>query len=307
MMLELIGHQSARRQKMVSSQLPLLLAIAAAALITHMGRVAADANAGRNKAEACAACHGANGISQTENTPSLASQPDQFLQWQLVFFRSGARKNEVMEPIAEHLSNEDVRDLAAYFTSLKPADSSGAKTADDRPELAEAGKNASTAGRCTSCHGDNFAGSKAVARIARQREEYIIKVLQGGPPDRWRRRRDGGGACSLPLATLRGNRTRRCAMDRKWMFAGGGLLLLGIAGVALVTAEPSKGPVFIAGDQPVTEDQVRQKLQSDGWSNVQVVREGRYLEAIGSKSGQTTKVAIDAQTGRLRADDDDED
>ena len=75
----------------------------------------------------------------------------------------------------------------------------------------------------------------------------------------------------------------------------------------LVTAEPSKGPVFIAGDQPVTEDQVRQKLQSDGWSNVQVVREGRYLEAIGSKSGQTTKVAIDAQTGRLRADDDDED
>ena len=76
----------------------------------------------------------------------------------------------------------------------------------------------------------------------------------------------------------------------------------------LVTAEPSKGPVFIAGDQPVTEDQVRQKLQSDGWSNVQVVREGRYLEAIGSKSSQTTKVAIDAQTGRLRAaDDDDED
>src|SRR6266705_3179095 len=83
MMLELIGHQSARRQKMVSSQLPLLLAIAAAALIAHMGRIAADANAGRNKAEACAACHGDNGMSQTENTPSLASQPDQFLQWQL--------------------------------------------------------------------------------------------------------------------------------------------------------------------------------------------------------------------------------
>ncbi len=193
MMLELIGHQSARRQKMVWSQLPLLLAIVAAALIAHMGRVAADANAGRNKAEACAACHGDNGISQTENTPSLASQPDQFLQWQLVFFRSGARKNEVMEPIAEHLSNEDVRDLAAYFTSLKPADSSGAKTADDRPELAEAGKNASTAGRCTSCHGDNFAGSKAVARIARQREEYIIKVLH----DYKAGLRTGGGVAAM--------------------------------------------------------------------------------------------------------------
>jgi len=97
-------------------------------------------------------------------------------------------------------------------------------------------------------------------------------------------------------------------MHRRWILAGGGVLLLGIAGVAIVTAEPSKGPVLIAGDQPVTEDQVRQKLQSDGWSNVQIVREGRYLEAIGSKDGQATKVAVDAQTGRLRAaDDDDED
>ena len=96
-------------------------------------------------------------------------------------------------------------------------------------------------------------------------------------------------------------------MDRRWILAGGGLLLLGIAGVAVVTAEPSNGPVFIAGDQPVTEDQVRQKLQSDGWSNVQILREGRYLEAMGSKNGQTMKVAVDAQTGRLRATDDDDD
>jgi hypothetical protein len=81
-----------------------------------------------------------------------------------------------------------------------------------------------------------------------------------------------------------------------------------LAGVAVVTAEPSKGPVFIAGDQPVSEeDQVRQRLQSDGWSNVQIVRDGKYLEAIGSKNGQTTKVAVEVQTGRLRAADDDDD
>jgi len=96
-------------------------------------------------------------------------------------------------------------------------------------------------------------------------------------------------------------------MDRRWILAGGGLLLLGIAGVAVVTAEPSKGPAFIAGDQPVTEDQVRQKLQSDGWSNVQIVRDGQYFEAIGSKDGQTAKVAVNSQTGRLRAVDDDDD
>lgn len=91
--------------------------------------------------------------------------------------------------------------------------------------------------------------------------------------------------------------------------AGVVLLLLGIVGVAMVTAEPEKGPVFIAGDKPVSEDQVRQKLQSEGWSNVRIVRDGRYFEAIGSKDGQANKVAVDAQSGRLRASagDDDED
>jgi hypothetical protein len=96
-------------------------------------------------------------------------------------------------------------------------------------------------------------------------------------------------------------------MDRRWVLAGGGPLLVGLAGVAMLTTEPSKGPVLIAGDQPVTGDQVRQKLQSDGWSNVQIVRDGRFFEAMGSKDGQTGKVAVDAQTGRLRAADDDDD
>src|SRR5689334_1630475 len=96
-------------------------------------------------------------------------------------------------------------------------------------------------------------------------------------------------------------------MDRKWIIGTSGLVLLGIVGVAVVMAEPSRGPAFIAGDQPVTEDQVRQKLQSDGWSNVQIVRDGRYFEAIGSKSGQITRLAVDAQTGRLKGADDDDD
>jgi len=96
-------------------------------------------------------------------------------------------------------------------------------------------------------------------------------------------------------------------MDRRWILSGGGLLLLGIAGIAVVTAEPSQGPAFIAGHQPVTEDQIRQKLHADGWSNVQIVRDGQYFEAIGSKDGQTAKVAVNSQTGRLRAVDDDDD
>ena len=65
--------------------------------------------------------------------------------------------------------------------------------------------------------------------------------------------------------------------------------------------------VLIAGDQPVTAEQVREKLQSDGWSNVVVLRNGRYIEATGSLNGQAGKMAVDSQTGRLRADDDDDD
>src|SRR6476660_540521 len=81
---------------------------------------AADVAVGKEKAELCIGCHGENGISQMENIPSLAGQPDQFIQWQLVYFRAGARKNEQMQPIVEQLTNEDIRNLAAYFTSLAP-------------------------------------------------------------------------------------------------------------------------------------------------------------------------------------------
>ncbi|NLS74325.1 hypothetical protein E3H11_36695 [Bradyrhizobium brasilense] len=96
-------------------------------------------------------------------------------------------------------------------------------------------------------------------------------------------------------------------MKRSWIVLSAGLLLLGIVGVAVVTAQPNKGPVLIPGDRPVTEDQVRQKLQSEGWSNVQIMREGSYIEAMGSKNGQTAKLMVDAQTGRLHAVDEDDD
>jgi len=98
-------------------------------------------------------------------------------------------------------------------------------------------------------------------------------------------------------------------MNRKsmWILGTTGAVLAGGIALAMVMAEPTKGPVFIAGDKPVTEDQVRQKLQSDGWSNIQIARDGRYLEATGSKDGQTNKMEVDSQTGRLRVENDDDD
>ena len=101
-------------------------AVCAALLFAAGGQAsAADVAAGRTLAGACAACHGADGVSQIELTPSLAGQPDEFLQWQIVYFRSGVRKSEVMGPIAEALSNQDIRNLGAYYASLPPPQPAG--------------------------------------------------------------------------------------------------------------------------------------------------------------------------------------
>ena len=134
---------------------------------------AADLEAGKAKAELCAGCHGENGVSQTENIPSLAGQQDQFVQWQLVFFRAGTRKNEAMKPIVDQLTNEDIRNLGSYFASLTPAKA----PPDNDPDLSRKGAEAAAGRRCASCHLDSYAGTKGVARLAGQREEYLVKAL----------------------------------------------------------------------------------------------------------------------------------
>src|ERR1700730_12142681 len=135
---------------------------------------AADIAAGKAKAELFIGCHGEAGSSQTENIPALAGQPDQFIQWQLVFFRSGTRKNEQMQPIVEQISNEDIRNLGAYFASLPPPK---ATHPDGNPDLSTKDVQAAAGRRCASCHTDTYAGTKAVARVAGQREEYLLKAL----------------------------------------------------------------------------------------------------------------------------------
>jgi cytochrome c553 len=151
---------------------------------------AADLAAGKEKAELCVGCHGEAGISSMENIPSLAGQPDQFIQWQLVFFRAGSRKNEQMQPIVEQINNDDIRNLGAYFASLTPPKAS---TPDDNPDLSKKGAQAAVGRRCASCHTDTFAGTKAVARIAGQREEYLVKALH----DYKTSVRSGGGMAAM--------------------------------------------------------------------------------------------------------------
>jgi len=96
-------------------------------------------------------------------------------------------------------------------------------------------------------------------------------------------------------------------MNRPIASVIGGALLAGSVGLMIANAQQAPGPAFIAGDRPVTAEQVRQKLQTDGWSNVVISRNGKYIEVAGSRDGQASKMAVDSQTGRLRADNDDDD
>ncbi|MBI5127983.1 MAG: cytochrome c4 [Rhodopseudomonas palustris] len=136
--------------------------------------VAGDIEAGKEKAGVCSFCHGDNGVSKMEYTPSLAGQPDLYIQWQLVFFRAGTRQNANMKTIVEELTNEDIRNLGAYYASLAPMKN---PKPDENPELFRKGAEAAAGRRCASCHTDTYAGVKGTARLAGQREEYLIKAL----------------------------------------------------------------------------------------------------------------------------------
>ena len=159
--------------------------IAAMGIALATAALADDGNptAGKAKAEAagCFACHGADGIA-TQNglalskfVPNLAAQPNLYLQFQLVYFRNGVRKNELMGAMAQSLSDEDVRNLAAYFASLPPPKLP--LPADPAPQQTALGERIATAVRCTNCHGDHYEGVDNIARLAGQNEVYLDEAL----------------------------------------------------------------------------------------------------------------------------------
>jgi len=96
----------------------LLAAFAGASLILSVSANAAgDAAAGKSKSVVCAACHGATGTSPNAMWPNLAGQKAPYLVKQLKAFKSGARKDPMMGPMAMPLSDQDMENLAAYFSS----------------------------------------------------------------------------------------------------------------------------------------------------------------------------------------------
>ncbi len=88
-------------------------------LIFSLPVFAGDAAAGKAKSAICMACHGAAGMSPNDIWPNLAGQKEGYLVKQIKAFRDGVRVDPMMAPMVSSLSDEDVDNLAAYYSSIK--------------------------------------------------------------------------------------------------------------------------------------------------------------------------------------------
>ena len=96
-----------------------LFALVTALLFASASAMAGDVAAGKAKAAMCASCHGANGISMSPLWPNLAGQKEQYLIKQIKAFRDGTRQDAMMAPMVAALSDTDIENLAAYYSSQK--------------------------------------------------------------------------------------------------------------------------------------------------------------------------------------------
>ncbi len=144
-------------------------------------QAAGDAAAGKTKSVVCLACHGPDGNSPNPTWPKLAGQHPSYIKKQLGDFKAGARKDNLMSPMALPLSAQDVEDLAAYFSSQKRAPGTAAA---DKVAMGEkmyrAGNAATGVAACMACHGPTGIGNPGALfpRISGQHATYLEKALK---------------------------------------------------------------------------------------------------------------------------------
>lgn len=146
------------------------------------GHAEGDAQAGKAKTKSCAICHGQDGNSTTPQWPKIAGQHANYLEEQLIGFRSGVRIGKVMNEMAGELSDQDIEDLAAYFSQQTPV------LGETDPKLLPHGRKVYRGGiaeaelpACMACHGPNGQGNpgSAYPLLSGQHAEYIYIALQG--------------------------------------------------------------------------------------------------------------------------------
>jgi cytochrome c553 len=142
---------------------------------------AGSKEAGEAKSVTCMACHGADGNSPNPEWPNLAGQHAGYLEHQLRLFRGGQRQNALMTPMAMILSDEDIADLAAFYSAqtLRGGEADPAKVAAGQ-RLYRAGNVDNALMACAGCHGPNGRGN-ALANypvIQGQHAVYVAAQLR---------------------------------------------------------------------------------------------------------------------------------
>jgi cytochrome c553 len=161
-----------------------LLALFAAAALGTAGSVSAqegDIERGQAKANACAACHGADGNSQNPQWPKLAGLDQRYIFTQLQAYQSGERKDPMMTPQAQPLSEQDMRDLSAFYANQAMAPGAADEALAEQGERIYRGGIADKGvAACMACHGPagNGIPSAGYPRIGGQHAEYVATQLQ---------------------------------------------------------------------------------------------------------------------------------
>ncbi len=157
--------------------------------------ISGDPDAGKEKAQSCAACHGADGNSSNADWPKIAGQQADYIVTQLQAFKSGARENAQMSPMAADLSEQDMHDLAAYFSSQEMTLEAASEDAIGQAEtLYRAGKADAGMPACIACHGPKGNGVPGAGypRISGQHAAYTAAALKA-----YRAGERGGGQAEI--------------------------------------------------------------------------------------------------------------
>jgi cytochrome c553 len=140
-----------------------------------------DPTRGKELSAACAACHGADGNSVNPEWPKLAGQGEAYLYKQLVDYKEGRRENVLMAGQVAGLSEQDMRDLAAFFASQTGTPGTADQTKAELGEQIYRGGNAATGvAACIACHGPGGAGNPAAMfpKMAGQHAQYNADQLR---------------------------------------------------------------------------------------------------------------------------------
>jgi cytochrome c553 len=158
-----------------------ILATVALACYSLSSVAAGDPAAGQQKSATCAACHGADGNSSDPANPKLAGQSEGYLFKQLWEFKEGIRQNAVMAGMVAALSEQDMRDLAAFYAAQTIQGGAADPELADRGEvLYRGGDLARGIPACAACHGATGLGNPAAKfpALGGQHAQYTRSQLE---------------------------------------------------------------------------------------------------------------------------------